>query len=106
RGRTMVPGGTFTAPAVAIRRRARTPGTAGHAETPSVVRGSHARQTSITTATRSSSRTADTATDGLLARGAATKIAADCVRRSAGALFPHLPASTQVAVAEPPGYGI
>ena len=107
RGRTAVPGGTLTAPAVAIRRRARTPGTAGHAETPSVVRGSHARQTSTTTETGSLSQTAHTATSGLLARRAAAKIAAYDARLSAGALFP-LPSglNPQAAAAEPPGYRI
>ena len=60
----------------------------GACETPSVVRGSHARQTSTTTATGSLSRTAHTATGGLLARGAAAKIAAHGARLSAGALFP------------------
>jgi hypothetical protein len=63
----------------------------GACGTPSVVRGSHARQTSTTTG--SLCRTAHTATGGLLARGAAAKIAACGARLSAGALFPVLIAS-------------
>src|ERR1700677_51286 len=57
-------------------------------KTPSVVRGSHARQTSTTTANGLKSRTAHTATGGLLARGAAAKIATLTARLSAGCCIP------------------
>ena len=62
-------GAALSAPAVTGRRRARTPGTMGHAENSIVVQGSHARQTSKTNGKSANAAGLFAATSGLPARG-------------------------------------
>src|SRR5271156_2784128 len=70
----------------AAEGRARTPGTVGHAK--NSIKGSGVACSETSTATGYLSRTAHTATGGLLARGAAANIAASHARLQEAGLFP------------------